>query len=362
MNGVARVNPLRGRVGLMRDIARGRGSLAVGVLSAALLGLAVMALAGLLDAITSSQTIIFVFGINAIFVVGYQAFVGNTGIISFGHAAFASIGAFAAGIVSVPVALKANFLPGLPGFLSSVEFGMPLAMLTGGLAALIVALIVGVPLMRLVGASAAIATLGLLFIVHNVLNQATSITRGPQTFIGVPPGRATFLWIFGTLTVALVISALLKWSRFGIRARAVRDDPVAADAIGIGRMSGRLWPWVVSAFITGLGGALYAHLLTAFSASSFFLPQVVLVLTMAIVGGLNSISGALIGAVVISVLDEILRKIEGGSTIAFIDFPVMIGFSQFVMAILLLVMLRWRRAGLLGSREVQVDPRPRPSG
>lgn len=321
---------------------------------AAILGL-ITGLMFFIDAMTggANSAVILLFGINAVLVVGYQTFVGNTGIISFGHVAFMAIGAYAAGIVSVPVRLKEIALPDLPGFLATTEFGTVGSLLVGGLAAAGVAAVVGVPLMRLVGDSAGIATLGLLVIVNNVIAEADTLTRGSQAFYGVPK-TSTFEIVFGTLAAVVLLSAALKWSRRGLEARAVRDDPTAAEASGIGRVRTRLWPWVTSAFITGVGGGLYAHFLSGFSPTSFFLGQIIGVLAMAIVGGIRSITGVLIGALIISVVSEYLRRLEGGAEVAGFELPVMLGLSQLVLGITLILVLRWRVNGLLGAREVHV--------
>ena len=116
--------------------------------------------------------------------------------------------------------------------------------------------------------------------------------------------------------MAVLISAVYKWSRAGLRARANRDDVVAAESAGVASLRARLLPFVLSAFLTGVGGGLYAMLLTAFSPASFAIPLVVVVLTMAIIGGVNSITGALTGAAVVTVLNELLRRVEDGVDVA----------------------------------------------
>jgi branched-chain amino acid transport system permease protein len=301
--------------------------------------------------------IVLLFGINAIMVVGFQVFVGNTGIVSFGHIAFMAMGAYGAGIAAIPVSDKEIFLPDLPGFLAGFEVGIVGALLVGGAAAAVLALVTGVALMRLSGAAASIATLGLLVIINNVLAQATPITRGPRTLFGVPD-NTTFFWVFASLAVVVCISAAFKWSKAGLRARAARDDPIAAESAGVPVLRARLWAFVLSAFITGIGGGLYAMLLTAFSPASFYIPQLVVVITMAIIGGINSITGAVTGAAVITVLTEFLRRVEDGVDVVGFHLKAATGISAAVLGIALILMLRWRPEGLLGAAELQFE-RPR---
>jgi branched-chain amino acid transport system permease protein len=345
-------------IGLRTDRPGGKVGLLVGLIGPLAGAGAVTFLAWLVSQATgqTSTDIVILFGINAVMVVGYQSFVGNTGIVSFGHVAFMALGAYAAGIASVPIALKASVLPAAPDFLRHTELSTFWSLIAGGAVAAIVACAIGLVILRLSGAAASIATLGLLVIVNNVLNQAHSITRGPQALFGIPQA-ATFQWVFGTLLVVVALSALLKWSALGLRARSVRDDPIAAESSGVRRMPARLWPFVLSAFITGVGGALYAEDITAFSPNSFFVAQIVGVLVMAIIGGLSSLSGSLLGAALISLLAEFLRRLEAGFTIGPIEIHGAVGISELVFGVALIVMLRLRPAGLLGAAELEIDPR-----
>ncbi|MEO3830015.1 branched-chain amino acid ABC transporter permease [Actinomadura sp. B10D3] len=328
------------------------GALAGAVLAAG----AVTLLGALLFLAPTMREIVLLFGINAILVVGFQVFVGNTGIVSFGHVAFMAVGAYAGGVAAIPMFDKELVLPDLPGPLASVEVGFVPALLIGGAAAALVALLTGPALMRLSGAAASIATLGLLIIVTNVLAQATPFTRGPQSLFGVPE-NTTFTGVFATLAVAVALSALFKWSGAGLRARAVRDQPTAAESAGVSVLRSRLWAFALSAFVTGVAGALYAQLLTAFSPASFYIAQLVLVIAMAIVGGIGGISGALLGAAVITVLNELLRRVETGVSVAGTEIHAPTGISSAVLGVALIVMLRWRPHGLLGSAELQFEGR-----
>lgn len=313
------------------------------------------------DSFPSMQIIVLLFGINLVMVIGYQLFVGSTGIVSFGHVAFMALGAYAGGISAMSVTEKSIFLPELPGFLANLELPILPAMVFGGLVAAVIALVVAVPLMRLSGAAASIATLGLLVITNNVLNQATALTHAPQSIYGIPE-VTTLTWVLVAVFAAVVISAIYKWSPAGLRSRAVRDDEMAAEASGIQMLSARVWPFVLSAFLTGAGGALYAMLLTAFSPQSFYVPQIVVILAMAIIGGINSISGGLVGALLITALNEVMRRIEGGSSLFGLHLSAPTGISAAVLGVALILMLRWRPEGLFGSAELQLgrDDRRKP--
>jgi branched-chain amino acid transport system permease protein len=253
---------------------------------------------------------------------------------------------------------KQIVLADLPRFLFNAHLSVIPSLLIGGCAAAVFALGTGVALMRLSGAAASIATLGLLVITTNVLSQASQFTHGPQSLFGVPQD-ANFGWVFGALGVAVLVSGVFKWSRAGLQARANRDDVVAGESVGIASLRARLIPFTLSAFLTGIAGGLYAMLLTAFSPASFAIPLVVVVLTMAIVGGINSITGAVIGAALVTVLNEFMRRIENGTTVLGVHLSAPTGISAAVLGVALILTLRWRPEGIMSALELEFD-RPNP--
>lgn len=335
-----RTNHPTGRAGYLRALG-----------GALLASLIVTGVAAALSELPGLSEMLLVFGINAVLVVGYQTFVGNTGIVSFGHIGFMGLGAYAGGIAAVPVADKELFFPDMPQFLASWEAAGVLPLLIGGLVAGAVALVAGPALMRLSGAAASIATLGLLVIINNVISQATPITRGPQSFFGVPE-NTTFALVFGSLCVVTVLSAAYKWSKHGRNARAVRDQPTAAAAAGVSLVTSRTTALVLSAFISGIAGALYAQLLTAFSPGSFYISQMVLIIAMAIIGGVSSITGALAGAALVTAVNEVMRRLEGGVSLAGLHIDMPAGVAAAVLGAALIGTLRWRPEGILGHYEV----------
>lgn len=346
------------RVVLGRDRLPGAAGFLQAVAGPMLLVALVTMLAAGLYTDSSLTEIVLIFGINATMVIGFQLFVGNTGIVSFGHVAFMAIGAYAAGIVSIARADKTYILPRLPHFLAGIELGVVPSLLIGGAAAAVLALIFGIALLRLTGAGASIATLGLLVITVNIVSEANRFTAGPRTLYGIPQ-YANFGWVFGWLAIVVLLSSGFKWSGLGLRSRANRDDTIASEAIGIGTLRARLLPFVLSAFITGIGGGLYGMLITAFSPGSFTIDLGVVVLTMAIVGGINGVSGALVGSAVVTVINEVFRRVENGVDLFGLHVSAPTGIASAVLGVALILMLRWRPEGLLSAYEVQLGRRAR---
>jgi branched-chain amino acid transport system permease protein len=153
--------------------------------------------------------------------------------------------------------------------------------------------------------------------------------------------------------VAVAISVVFKFTRWGLRARAVRDDALAAETSGINVLFSRMRPWIVSAFLTGAAGALWAHRLTAFSPKSFFIAQSVPIVVMTVLGGVNSVAGGLAGTVALTAWLELMRHVEAGR-LGPLHFPSLVGIAELSLGVGL-VLLLWRRPnGLLGSREVEL--------
>ncbi|TYC64167.1 branched-chain amino acid ABC transporter ATP-binding protein/permease [Rhodobacterales bacterium] len=289
--------------------------------------------------------------VNVAAVVALGVFCGNSGIVSFGHGAFMLIGAYLSGILTMPAGLQRTALPMLPDFLAGHELGVWVAMPIVALAGLVFAAATGSAIARLVGASATIATLGLLIITHGVAIGAREITRGSQTFFGVP--RITDLGVaLGAAVFLIIVARLYRESRWGLSIRAVRDDPSAAIALGINPRRSRFIAWCLSGTMLTLVGALYGHMLGAFSPASFYLPLVFAHVAMMIVGGMYSVSGAVTGVVVITVLQDTIRQAEGGFDLFGVTFPAVFGLTTVALGVAILLIIWLRPQGLVGREEL----------
>jgi branched-chain amino acid transport system permease protein len=324
----------------------------VSLLGGLILCLPLIALALLFEFLTGAalQRTYTLFLINLIAVIGLGIFSGNSGILSFGHVAFIGLGAYISGILTLPLATKASALPHLPAFLASIEWGLPAALLATVICVGVFGALIGVPIVRMGGAAAVIATLGLLLIVHGIIIGASDFTRGSNAFLGV--AKKTDIWV--ALVVAVPTILLARWyrdSRRGAQLRASREDELAARAIGIDVVKMRIGAWTVSAMICAAAGALLAHFLGAFSPSKFYFDDTLTLLTMLIVGGMTTVSGALCGAVVVTLTIEILRRVEGGVNVFGWETPELFGLTQAGLCLMILIVMYRRPAGLF-AREI----------
>lgn len=287
--------------------------------------------------------------VTVVLVVGLQVFSGNSGILSFGHVAFMAIGAYVSALLTIPPELKKATFTDMPGFLDWIidtEMGTIPSTLVAGVVAAVFAVIVAPPIVRLAGVPAGIATLALLVIVYTFNIQTTSITRGTSTMIGVPATTtitSALLWAF----LAVLIAYAYQASRRGIRLRASRENEGAARSVGVSIPVERGVAWVLSAFVMGVGGALYGHYIIAFSAGEFYFAATFNIVLMLVLGGMTSVSGAVIGVLFVTVLKEILREIETGPLAG--EYP---GFTELLLAAILLLILIWRPRGLTAGHEI----------
>jgi branched-chain amino acid transport system permease protein len=294
--------------------------------------------------------IITVMFVSLILVLGLQLYMGNSGILSFAHIGFMGIGAYTSVLFSMTPTAKQLANPDMYPVLIPLHLPFLPSLLIGALTAAFIAAVVGYPLMRLSDAAAVITTFALLVITHVVLVHWDPVSNGPRTLFGV--NNYTTLWtsvIFCILTVFAVY--LFKESRVGLRLRATRDDAYAAASIGINMVNMRWLAFIASAFIAGVGGALWAHYITFFSPYSFYLTETFVVLAMLVIGGPYSVSGAVVGTLVVTGAREVLRAIENYVNILQIFPEGFFGFTEVVLAIVLILILVFRPTGIMGSRE-----------
>jgi branched-chain amino acid transport system permease protein len=244
-------------------------------------------------------------------VVSLYVFVGNSGVLSFGHVSFVAVGALAAGVMTVPVELKPTITPGLFPFLAERSVGnvasLALAAVVGG----VFALLIGIPLMRLSGLAAGIATFAVLGVTFNVLSNWEKIGPGPLTLTTVPETTDLAHATVGAIVV-VATAFLYQRSRFGRKLRAAREDPAAARAAGIDVQRERLWAFALSGALSGFAGGLLVHLAGTLQARDVYLELTFLSLAMLVVGGVGSLWGAVLGALAVSTLDSLLLDAESG--------------------------------------------------
>lgn len=299
------------------------------------------------------QRIVIVMFIHLILVLALQMFTGNSGVVSFGHIAFMGIAAYASALLSMTPAAKAAALRSGYPFIEQLHLPFIPALIGGALFTAFVAALIGFPLSRLSGAAAVIATFALLVIVHTVLMNWSEVTNGPRIIFGIE-GHTTLgiSAVFGVLSV--IAAYWFKETALGLKLRASREDEKAAASIGINIIIVRWIAFILSAFIAGIAGGLWAHFITIFSPIAFYLVQTFLIITMLIVGGMGSVSGAVIGTLAITAIFEGLRAIENTVNMSNLIPGTLAGFTELLLAAALIVLLIRRPAGITGGEEIRL--------
>ena len=299
----------------------------------------------------AAERIYVVFLISLITVIGMGVYSGNSGILSFGHLSFMAIGAYVSGILTISISLKKMSLPMLPQFLMGIEIGLLPSIIAAIGVVFVCAWLTGKMISRLEGSSASIATLGLLVIVHGTIIAARDFTRGSQSFFGVP--RDTDITICIIFAAGVIIAArIFRDCLPGLQLRASRDDLAAAESIGIDAKKRRLQAWILSAVIVAVAGVLLGHFLGAFSPKKFYFVDTFALLAMLIVGGMESVSGAIFGTILITITSELLRRVEPGINIFGFQTPEIFGTTQIGIGFVILLIMYFRPNGLLGRFEL----------
>jgi branched-chain amino acid transport system permease protein len=254
-------------------------------------------------------SILIFLGINGIITMGLSLLMGYAGQISLGHAGFFGLGAYSSGILTTQYSIHplAAFLAGI--FLSAI-----------------IAFLVGKPTLRLKGHYMAVATLGFGEILFIVFNELSPLTGGPSglsgiptlTFMGYSLEGARYLYlVWGFVILLLLFSLNVINSRVGRALRAVHGSEIAANAMGVDASRYKVQVFVLSAVYASIAGSLYAHFVTFISPSSFSLMFSILLLMMVVVRGAETIWGALLGAMVLTLLPEYLRGLEDFEVLAY---------------------------------------------
>jgi len=249
-------------------------------------------------------------GINALLAISLNLLLGFAGQVSLGHAAFYGLGAYGVGVLSTHYSWP-------------VWLCLPVALLGTG----VIAYLIGLPTMRLKGHYLALATLGFGIIVKVIFDVTPSLTGGPSGLIGIPNLTVGRLVISGDRNFALLVwlSILivqggignLRASRLGRALYAIQENETAASALGIDTGREKRAVFVASAMLAAFAGCIYAYYMSVISPESFGFGFSVQVLTMTVLGGLGSLWGPVLGALLLTVLPEVFRRSEDYQTIIY---------------------------------------------
>ena len=278
--------------------------------------------------------VILLCGINIILATSLNLVNGFTGQFSIGHAGFMSVGAYVSALITTvlyPEIFRGEY--------ASYFFIVPV--LAGATAASLMGYLVGLPSLRLRGDYLAIVTLGFGEIIRVIILNVD--TLGASRGIPAIPPIAGYAWIFGSAIVTFFVLWRIVHSRLGRAFISVREDEIAAEAMGVPTTSVKVKAFMIGAFFSGLAGALFAHYLQYISPSIFDFNRSFEIIIMVVFGGMGSLSGSVIAAVFLTVLKEALRGLKDHTHV---------DLRMVIYSFLLIVLMLSRPSGLLGKEEL----------
>ncbi len=297
--------------------------------------------------------------VYAVVALSMNIVTGFTGLFSLGQAGFMALGAYTTAILTIPIASRPNvyYMNGILPALENAIVPIPVALILGGVVAGVFAALIGIPILRLKSDYLAIATLGFSEIIRAVIASPMmdKITNGSYGLKSIP-GFKSSLECFAYSLICIVIMILIINSSTGRDFKAVREDEIAARAVGINLFKTKELSFVVSSFFTGIGGGLLAMFMRSIDSKTFQITLTYDILLIVVLGGIGSITGSIVGAFFVTAGKELLRFFDEPLIIGGVQIPLFKpGFRMVIFSILLMIVVLFFRKGLLGGKELSFN-------
>lgn len=281
---------------------------------------------------------------------------GFTGLFSLGHAGFMAVGAYVSALLTMSPELKDSvfYVAPINPFIKMIQLPFPLALIVGGLVAAGVAFLIGAPVLRLNDDYLAIATLGFSEIIRVVITNTQTLTNGSLGLKGITRYTNAW-WAWGIAILTIFFMIWLIHGMYGKAFKAIREDEIAAEAMGISLFKHKMMSFVIGAFFAGVGGGLLGHLIGAIDPNMFRFILTFNILLIVVLGGIGSITGTIISATAVTILMEVLRFIESPINLGFINIPGIPGMRMVVFSLMLMGVILFYPKGLMGRAEFNWD-------
>jgi len=291
-------------------------------------------------------------GIYVILGVSLNLINGFTGQFSLGHAGFMAIGAYVSALLYMSPELKEvnYFITPLIWPLSVIQIPFALSLIIAGLVSAGVGFLVGAPCLRLKGDYLAIVTFGFSEIIRVLFCNLQSITNGPLGLKGLP-SYTNLWWTWGVAIVTVWFIKNLINGSYGRALKSIREDEIAAEAMGVNLFYHKVLSFVVGAFFAGIAGALLGSLVMTIDPNTFSFFMTFQIIVIVIVGGLGSITGTVIVGTAFAILMEVLRSVESPMSFFGLNIPGIPGMRMLIFSILLMIVILFFHQGLMGTKE-----------
>lgn len=297
--------------------------------------------------------------IYSLVAVSMNLVTGFTGLFSLGQAGFMAIGAYTVGIFTIPIAQRSSvyYMNGISPLIENIYLPFGIALILGGIFAALCAALIGIPVLRLKSDYLAIATLGFSEIIRAFIAspQMDKITNGSYGLKNIHAFPNLYM-VFGILALCIILIILLINSSYGRVFKAIREDEVAAQAMGINLFKYKELSFVISSFFTGVGGGLLAMFMGSIDSKTFQISLTYDILLIVVLGGIGSVTGSILGAFLITAGREWLRFFDEPLSIAGVNIPLFrAGFRMVIFSVLLMVVVLFYRKGIMGTNEFSWD-------
>ena len=293
--------------------------------------------------------------IYAVVAVSMNLVNGFTGLFSLGQAGFMALGAYVTAILTIPVEQRASvyYISGIHPAIANLHAPILVALILGGLVAAAFAALIGIPVLRLKSDYLAIATLGFAEIIRALISapQLDTITNGSYGLKSIP-GFSSLFQVLALTVVCIGLMVLLINSSFGRMFKAVREDEIAAEAMGINLFKTKELSFVISSFFAGVSGGMLAMFMRSIDSKTFQVSLTYDILLIVVIGGIGSVTGSVLGAFLVTAGRELLRFFDEPLYIGSINIPLFRpGFRMVIFSILLMVVVLFYSRGLMGTSE-----------
>ncbi|MDD6283475.1 MAG: branched-chain amino acid ABC transporter permease [Oribacterium sp.] len=297
--------------------------------------------------------------IYAVVAVSMNLVNGFTGLFSLGQAGFMALGAYVTAILTIPVSQRPSvyYISGINPLIASLSVPITLALILGGLVAAACAALIGIPVLRLKSDYLAIATLGFAEIIRALIAapMMDTITNGSYGLKSIP-GFSSIFQVLILTVVSIGLMVLLINSSYGRMFKAVREDEIAAEAMGINLFHTKELSFVISSFFAGISGGMLAMFMRSIDSKTFQVSLTYDILLIVVIGGIGSVTGSVLGAFVVTAGRELLRFFDEPLTVAGVSIPLFRpGFRMVIFSILLMVVVLFYSRGLMGTNEFSWD-------
>ena len=297
--------------------------------------------------------------IYALVAVSMNLLNGFTGLFSLGQAGFMLLGAYTYGILTIPVESIASVYQYFDGGIVQFAIPVPLALIAGGIIAAICAYLIGLPVLRLKSDYLAIATLGFAEIIRAVFqwDKLGPLTNGSNLLRNFPAFKSV-LYPFIVSGICIAIIVMLINSTYGRAFKAIRDDEIAAEAMGINLAHHKRLAFVISSFFAGISGGLLAMYQTTIQASMFKSAMTYEILLIVVIGGIGSVTGSCISSFLFIACSEWWLRFLDNDNLYIGSFHVPLlraGFRKVVFAVIIMCIVLFYRKGIMGDKEFSIE-------